>query len=395
MATEAAELEKEAPEAPAFVVELDDTETAAAKAEVLESHKGKAEIELEKEIAAAIEAKAKAKQEEAAPIIAKMAELAKDEANKDKTDEELLALASEALASKEDAEENDTDEVIFSGGLGKKPAADAAPQGTDPAKPVVALPDDVKARLIKLDQLESDPVYKAYLGAKESNADIDLVELIVNSGLTNNPEKITDPAFFKRIEINQMRQADPSITDDDVTEFLEDFSAKSKLAQWAEVKGIKEAMVSEYHNAKSLLATKISSGSEATKESVKQLVAEADKELRNYEGENFFGVTVTEAHRQKVVNAISTGSIVVRGKDGKVDVAKTAEAVLFLEQRNDMFKAYFEMGKKQAERKAALKSGNPLRGLKVRSSQARVAAPDNKAEFEAAKKALRPEWASN
>ena len=391
MATEVETLEKEAPEAPAFVVELEDTDIAAAKAEVLEAHKGKAEVELEKEIASAIEARTKAKQEEAAPLIAKMTELAKDEANKDKTDEELLALASEALASVGEGE--DTDEVIFSGGLGKKAAADAAPQGGGPAKSAVDLPDDVKARLAKFDQLEADPVYKAYLGAKESNADIDLVELIVSSGLTNNPEKINDPAFFKRLEINQMRQADPSITDDDVAEFLEDFSAKSKLAQWAEVKGIKEAMVSEYHNAKSLLATKISSGTEASKESVKQLVAEADKELRNYEGEEFFGVVFTGAHRQKILSSISTGAITVRGKDGKVDVTKTAEAVLLLDHSQEMFKHYFDKGKNRTKLIADTRNGNASR-FKARSAQARVTAPDKKTAFENAKKALRPDWVS-
>lgn len=386
MATETQE-----PAESLFVVELEETETSAVKAEILEAHKGKTEMELEKEIADALSARLKAKQDEAAPIIAKMEELAKDEANKGKTEDELLALASEALVPKEGEEKDDTDEMIFSGGLGSK-SEPAALKGADKGGSEVELPAEVKARLAKMDQVEADPVYKAYLIAKDSKADIDLVDMILDMGFANNPEKINNPLFFKQIEVNQMRQDDPSITDDEIKEFLEDFNSKSKIAQWAEVKGIKEMMVSQYKNAKSLLATKISSGSEASKESAKQMVAEADKELRNYVGQKFYGVEVTEAHRQKVVNAISSGTVIVRGNDGKIDVAKTAEAVLLLEQRNEMFKTYFEMGRKQAERKATLKGSNPLKGVKYRSGEARAAAPDKKAAFEKAKRELRPEW---
>lgn len=377
MSTEVAELEKEQVEnQPTFIVELEESEAEAAKAAVLEAHKGKAETELSKEIETALADRLKAKQEEVAPILAKMEELSKDEANKDKTEEELMQMASEALAPKggeEEEAETDIHERLF----GKKPDA-AAPDAdaTGAADPKVELPEDVRQKVAKYEAIEADPVYKAYLQAKEANANIDLVDLIVESGLTNNPEKIQDPVFFKKLELAQMRQADPSITDDEVEEFLEDFKSKSKIAQWNEVKGIKEAMTSEYRKAKSLFATNVTSGIGASTEQNKVIVAEAESALRSYPDNKFFGVELTEAHRQKAISAITNGTVIVRGKDGKVDAAKSLEAALLLETKYDSSKAYYAMGMKDAERRAQLRSANPLRGVKVRSAQPRTNTPD-------------------
>lgn len=393
MSTEAAEIEKEeevTSTGPSFVVELEEAEVEAAKAAVLEANKGKAEAELTKEIEAATAERLKAKQEEAAPILAKMEELSKDEANKDKTEEELMQMALEGLSkgAEEEQEDTDLDERLF----GKKPDASTA-TGDDPAgtPQKVELPDDVKQKIAKYEAIEKDPVYNALLKAKESNAEIDLVDLIVNSGLTNNPEKIQDPSFFKRLELSQMRKDDPSITDEEVEEFLTEFKEKSKIAQWNEVKGIKEAMTSEYRKAKSLFATKVASGIEASKDQLKEVVAEAEKELRNYPENRFFGVELTETHRQKAISAISTGTVIVRGKDGKVDAAKSLEAALLLETKYDSSKAYYQMGVKDAERKSQLRSANPLRGVKVRSSQPRTTPLDKRAALEAANKARYPE----
>lgn len=387
MSTEAAEIEKEEEvNQPAFVIELEDTEAEAAKASVLEAHKGKAETELAKEIEAALAERLKVKQAEVAPVLAKMEELSKDEANKGKTEEELMKLAAEALAegSEEESEDTDLDERLF----GKKPAA-ATPTGDSPTNTAskVDLPDEVKQKVAKYEAIEKDPVYNALLKAKESNAEIDLVDLIVNAGLTNNPEKIQDPVFFKRLELEHMQKEDPSITNEEVDEFLAEFKEKSKIAQWNEVKGIKEAMTSEYRKAKSLFATKVASGVEASKDQLKEVVAEAEKELRSYPENRFFGVELTEAHRQKAISAISTGTVIVRGKDGKVDAAKSLEAALLLETKYDSSKAYYQMGLKDAERKAQLRSANPLRGVKVRSSQPRTQVLDRKARLEKAKQA--------
>ena len=386
MSTEAAEIEKEVEAtAPSFVIELEDTEAEAAKASVLEAHKGKAEAELTKEIEAALADRLKAKQDEVAPILAKMEELSKDDAYKGKTEDELMQIAAEALSK---GVENDSDDIDLEERLfGKKTAATTASTGDNGAGAAVIanLPDDVKQKVAKYEAIEADPVYKAYIKAKEANADLDLVDLIVSSGLTNNPESIQDPSFFKRLELSQMQKEDPSITDDEVNEFIEEFKEKSKIAQWNEVRGIKEAMVSEYRKAKSLFATKVASGIEASKDHAKEVVAEAEKELRNYPDNRFFGVTLTETHRQKAISAISTGTIVVRGKDGKVDAAKSLEAALLLETVHESSKAYYQMGLKDAERKSILRSANPLRGVKVRSAQPRTTAPDRKSRLEKAK----------
>ena len=388
MSTEAAEIEKEKEvNQPAFIVELEDTETEAAKASVLDAHKGKAETELAKEIETALAERLKAKQAEVAPILSKMEELSKDESNKDKTEEELMKLAAEALTEGSDEESDDTDldERLF----GKKPAATTTSTGDNGAgaAQVVNLPDDVKQKVAKYEAIEKDPVYNALLKAKEANAEIDLVDLIVNAGLTNNPEKIQDPVFFKRLELEHMQKEDPSITDEEVNEFIEEFKEKSKIAQWNEVRGIKEAMTSEYRKAKSLFATKVASGVEASKDQLKEVVAEAEKELRSYPENRFFGVELTEAHRQKAISAISTGTVIVRGKDGKVDAAKSLEAALLLETKYDSSKAYYQMGLKDAERKSQLRSANPLRGVKVRSSQPRTQVLDRQARLEKAKQA--------
>lgn len=391
MSTETAEkaaTEQEV-KAPLFVVDIDETEVAAVKTAVLEANQGKTEIELAKEIEAATAARLQAKQAEAAPFIAKMEELSKDETNKGKTEEELSQMAAELLAKETPANpDEDLDKYLFGGG------APTAAASTDPAKPAastVDLPADIKEKVAKYEEIQNDIVYKALLNARANNASFDLVDLVIESGLTYNPEKITDPVLFKRQELAEMRKEDPSITDEDVEEFLEDFKAKSKIAQWNEVKGIKEAMVSQYRAAKSHFATKVASGVEASKESSKLVVAEAEQVLKSYDGQKFFGVDITEAQKQKVVNAIATGTVVVKGADGKVDVAKTAEAVLLMEGRYDIAKSYYERGKRDAQQKDINRKSNPLNGLRIRSAQTQAAVPNAKEKLAAAKKALRPD----
>jgi hypothetical protein len=224
------------------------------------------------------------------------------------------------------------------------------------------------------------------LNAKENNAGIDFVDLLIESGLTNNPKNITDPAYFKQLELNELRQTDASITDDDVDEALEDFKAKSKLVQWSEVKGTKDSVMGQYQNAKAVLATKVSSDTEASTESSKRIVAEAETELKSYAGK-FRSVEMTEAQSTKVLNSIRSGNFVVV-KDGKVDVARTVEVALKDALEHDVANAAYQRGKRDAERKATLRSGKPLRGLTVRSSAPKSLNADPRAEFKKNKAAM-------
>ena len=370
MSTEATETQEgvkdplvEAVVEPMYSIELEDEEVQNVRKSVVESNKGKAEDELTKEIEEATKSALDAKKVEAAPVLAKMEELAKLKENEGKTETELLELASAVIA--ESTEEASDDEGIGADFFGTaKTVTPESVNGT--AAKTFELPEDVKAKVAKYDAIENDVVYKAYLQAKENNADIDLVDLIIQSGLTNNPEKITDPVYFKNVELYQMKQEDPSITDEEIEDFLEDFKVKSKIAQWNEVKGIKDAMTSEYRNAKAVLATKVASNVGASKESTQQIVAEAESELKNYGGV-FRSVKLTEAQISKVTNTIRSGNVAVI-KDGKVDVAKTVELVLKDTLEHDVVNAAYLRGKRDAERKATVRSGKPLRGIKVRSS---------------------------
>jgi hypothetical protein len=370
---------------PLYSFELDDEEIESVKKTVVESNKGKAEDELTDEIAAANVAALEAKQTEAAPVLAKMEELAKLEENKDKTETEILELASAAIADA--SEEGEGEEGLGADFFGTKGAEAPPVVGEDPApKAVVELPEDVKSKVAKYDAIENDVVYKAYLNAKENNADIDLVDLIVESGLTNNPANIADPAYFKELELNELRKDDPSITDDEIKDFLEEFKDKSKIAQWSEVKGTKDLVMSQYQNAKAVLATKVSSNVEASTESSKRIVAEAETELKSYAGK-FRSVEMTEAQSTKVLNSIRSGNFVVV-KDGKVDVARTVEVALKDALEHDVANAAYQRGKRDAERKATLRSGKPLRGLKVRSSAPKSLNADPRAEFKKNKAAM-------
>lgn len=376
---------------PAFEVELDDAAIEQVEAAVLAANEGKTKSDLEKEIADATEAKLAEVREQSVSILSKMEELSKEEENKDKSEDELKELAISAIEAeeKEKPEEEKENEFKIIGDDFLGSAKSEEDGGSDPLNTIEndTLPEEVKARLAKLDKLEKeDPIYKVYNEAKEANADIDFIGLVQQHGLTQDPSK-AEPIVFKEIELKEMQKANPSITDEEVQDALEEFKELGPLKQSQEVKSIKEYYVSQYAEAKKNFATKVSDMINTDKESSKKIVTEAESALKAIEGKSYFGVKIEKSHADKVLNAIRTGNGLYKNADGSVNMQKTVKANLMVEYGMDMFNALEEEAKKKIRQKVDYQRARPLSGLKVKRS-GNVSSTDPRKELEEAAKIL-------
>lgn len=378
---------------PAFEVELDDAAILQVETAVLAANEGKLKSDLQKEIAEATAAKLAEVREQSSSLLSKMEELSKDEANKDKSEDELKELAISAIEAEEKEKpegkekEEDTFKIIGDDFLGSAKSEDDNAAVVLDGIDNTALPEEVKVRLAKLDKLEKeDPVYKVFNEAKAANADIDFIGLIQQYGLSQDPSK-AEPIVFKEIELKEMQKANPAITDEEIKDALDDFKDLGPLKQTQEIKSIKEYYVSQYAEAKKNFATKVSDLIGTDKESSKKIVTEAETALKAIEGKSYFGVKIEKSHSDKVLSAIRTGNGVYRNADGSVNMAKTVKANLMVEFGMDMFNALEEEAKKKIRQKVDHQRARPLSGLKVKRS-GNVSSVDSRRELEEASKKL-------
>lgn len=354
---------------PIIELILDDETQEEVRKSVLEANVGKAEHELADEFEAAQKSKLQSLQEENKAIIAKTTELAKDPANADKTEDELVALAITSLAETTTNEsEGSSESGLGSDFFGKGSKAEAAIVAADgKVTPIADLPEEVKTKIARVEKLEEDIVYKAFVKAKEENADIDFIELIVKSGLTRNPNTVT-PVELKMYELKEMQKEDSNITDEDIEDSIEAFKEKSYLAQKEDTKVLRQALIAEYSKSKELLATKINQDVNASKETLTKTIGEADSALKTeYLGQKFFGITLTEKHTAKVLDSIRVNGL----PKGAKNVQEAIEAQLLVDSKYDILNAAYEAGKRDANKRNAIKQGKPMSGLKARPSGTR------------------------
>ena len=357
MSTEAAEaVQEEVKEQEAFTYELPEEEVSAVKATVLATHKGKAEDELTEEITAATTARIEELKEEYAPIFAKAAELKALPENAEKTEDELVALAQEAVAA---ADPKGTDTYDINSDpefLGRQEKGAAA---NTPSASEVELPAEIKEKVAKYEKIETDPVMVAYLQAKESNADFDLVEMIAQSGLAYDPAKASYTEV-KRWELKEAQKEDANITDEQIEDELADFADKTPIRQREEVKATRDHLIAQYKEAKSKFAVQVAQKTDTSRESFVQSVKEAESELKTYEGQKYRGADVSKAQTDKVLGLIRSGVIPFKKADGTPDMSKSVEALMSLELLPAMRQAAYERGKRDAEIKFSTTKGKPL-----------------------------------
>ena len=377
MSNTAAEPTKEVEqEQEAFTYELPEEEKSAVKAAVIATHKGKAEDELTAEITAAETARLNELKAEYAPIFAKAAELKALPENAEKTEDELVALAQEAIA-KADPKGDDTYDINndpeFMGRAAKGTASAENPAGT-PAATAVELPAEVKETIPKYENLASDPVMVAYLQAKETNSEFDLVEMVANSGLAYDPAKASY-LEIKRYELLEAQKEDKNITNEQIEDELAEFAEKSPIRQREEVKAVRDYLIGQYKEAKSKFAVKVAEQVNTSQQSFVQTVREAESELKTYEGQKYRGANVSKAQTDKVLNLIRSGNIPFKKADGSADVSKSVEVLLAFELQSETQMAAYERGKRDAERRFNATKSNPLL-IKARSSAPSTRTPN-------------------
>lgn len=372
---------------PLFEIELDEATLADVEKSVLEANSGKAKDELTEQIEAAKVARLEDAKKEHAKVLSKMEELSKLEENKSKTEDELMALASvEALVEDESTDNEDLLGADFFG-VG---AREITPKVVDKAGKEVEgakLPADVQARLDRLEKLEKDDFLKAVLDGEDLNVKRKFAEEIAKSGWAFDPNALT-PQVLKAEELRRLKESNPNaISDEEIQDELDTFADKSNVEKIRETSPFKAQIVAEQEKFFESLGTKVSTDVNASKESFKKVVSEAESALKEqFVGNTFFGITVDNERATKVLNAIRTNGISSKKADGTPNVKEAIEKELLWMNRHEILEAAQQRMLKKEARKQAIKQGKPMAGLKIRSAIPRNNEMSREAKLRAAQK---------
>jgi hypothetical protein len=372
---------------PLFEIELDEATLADVEKSVLEANSGKAKDELTEQIEAARVSRLEDAKKEHAKVLSKMEELSKLEENKSKTEDELMALASvEALVEDESTDNEDLLGADFFG-VG---AREITPKVVDKAGKEVEgakLPADVQARLDRLEKLEKDDFLKAVLDGEDLNVKRKFAEEIAKSGWAFDPNALT-PQVLKAEELRRLKESNPNaISDEEIQDELDTFADKSNVEKIRETSPFKAQIVAEQEKFFESLGTKVSTDVNASKESFKKVVSEAESALKEqFVGNTFFGITVDNERATKVLNAIRTNGISSKKADGTPNVKEAIEKELLWMNRHEILEAAQQRMLKKEARKQAIKQGKPMAGLKIRSAIPRNNEMSREAKLRAAQK---------
>jgi hypothetical protein len=356
--------------APLFEIELDEATLADVEKSVLEANSGKAKDELTEQIEAAKVARLEDAKKEHAKVLSKMEELSKLEENKGKSEEELILLAS--VEQPEEEESTDKGEDLLGADFFGVGAREITPKVVDKAGKEVEgakLPADVQARLDRLEKLEKDDFLKAVLDGEDLNVKRKFAEEIAKSGWAFDPNALT-PQVLKAEELRRLKESNPNaISDEEIQDELDTFADKSNVEKIRETSPFKAQIVAEQEKFFESLGTKVSTDVNASKESFKKVVSEAESALKEqFVGNTFFGITVDNERATKVLNAIRTNGISSKKADGTPNVKEAIEKELLWMNRHEILEAAQQRMLKKEARKQAIKQGKPMAGLKIRSA---------------------------
>ena len=373
--------------APLFEVELDEETLADVEKSVLEANSGKAKDELTDQIEAAKVARLEDAKKEHAKVLSKMGELSKLEENKGKTEEELMTLASAETPEEEGSTDN---EDLLGADFYGTGARESAPKVVDEKGKEVEgakLPADVQARLDRLEKLEKDDFLKAVLDGDDVNVKRKFAEEIAKSGWAFDPNTLP-PHALKAEELRRLKESNPNaISDAEIEEEMELFADKSNVEKLRETAPFKAQIVAEQEKFFESLGTKVSTDVNASKESFKKVVAEAESALKEqFVGNTFFGITVDNERATKVLNAIRTNGVSSKKADGNPNIKEAIEKELLWMSRYDIIEVAQQRMLKKEARKQAIKQGKPMAGLKIRSAIPKNNEVSREAKLRAAQK---------
>lgn len=361
-------------------LELSEEMVVEVEKTVLEANKLKAKDELTDVIEEAKKKRLEELSEQNKPIFEKAAELAKLEENKDLSNDELYELAHKEISEKDNEDgDADKDNPVKGDFFGHVVNQDGELDSLgNPIKTTTEfiVPEDVKPEWEQFNEVKKDPVYSAFLEFKK-NGGTDFVEMIAKSGLTVDPKSLSHEQL-KHYELNQLKQNDSSITDEDISEYMEEFNSKTKLEKAAEVSSIRSQLEEQRKEALKYFQGELTSKGKHTKETTAKAVQEAESELERIKAN--VGIDVSDEVVKSVMSKVRKDGFVFTKSDGTPD-AERAVRVYFLENNyQDMRSEAFNEGRKYEARKEATKRSKPLSGLSVRGSVSRPKVVDAKKE---------------
>tara|TARA_R110001632_G_scaffold115208_2_gene226662 strand:+ start:1712 stop:2875 length:1164 start_codon:yes stop_codon:yes gene_type:complete len=361
-----------------FSVELSEDVISEVEKSVLESNNGKAKEELADEIEAAKVARLKTTKTENASLMSKAEELAKDEDNAEKTDDEIMALAQAAIVEDVDT---DKENESLTGFFGKGSKSKGKEEGKDKTTNTNLSPE-IQAKLTRLEKIEKDDFFRSVLEGDDVSARA-FADKVIKSGYAFDVNATT-PLQLKAEELRRLKEANPTlITDETVEDEMDAFKDRSEIEKIKDVAIIKAQIAAEQTSFFDSLGLQVTSDANASRNMLSQSVKEAETELKN----NYLGVevfpsrAVDQEMMSTVLNSIRSRGITAKTTEGKPDIKKTIEEQLIVLNYSDSLDAAYARGRKDESRKNNIKQGKPS-GLKFRSKTANKTPVD-------AKKALR------
>jgi hypothetical protein len=238
-----------------------------------------------------------------------------------------------------------------------------------------------------LEKLEKDDFLKAVLDGEDLNVKRKFAEEIAKSGWAFDPNALT-PQVLKAEELRRLKESNPNaISDEEIQDELDTFADKSNVEKIRETSPFKAQIVAEQEKFFESLGTKVSTDVNASKESFKKVVSEAESALKEqFVGNTFFGITVDNERATKVLNAIRTNGISSKKADGTPNVKEAIEKELLWMNRHEILEAAQQRMLKKEARKQAIKQGKPMAGLKIRSAIPRNNELSREAKLRAAQK---------
>jgi len=342
---------------PELVKEVEDA--------VLASNEGKTKEQLSEAIEAAKATRLAELSEAERPTMLKVMELRKIAENANKTDEELLELAY-AEIDKGTEGSGDPAKVLGESFFGSaKDPAQLTPQGTPSPSAEFRVPEADKPLWDEFQAAKADPVFSAFLEYKR-NGGQDFVEMMASTNVMVDPKQLSHDQL-KQYSLNQLRLADPSITDEDIEERMEVFTSKSKVEKAEEVLAVRAQLEQQRVELKKQFQGVVTSKASASKESSVKAIQEAEIELNRVKaGKMYYGLELSDGVTNGIMNKLRQEGIGFTLPDGSPDVKRAVRVSLLESHAIDMLQAAFDEGARKAYRKEAIKRSKPLSGLTVR-----------------------------
>lgn len=191
------------------------------------------------------------------------------------------------------------------------------------------IPADTKARLAEYEALMKDPEMEAIIAAKKSGKNLfDFIEEI----------KPVDYSKVSEEKLFEMSLKKLGVTDEAITEALEEFRELPKWKQAKEVADVKTSLEREQSERLKKFPQDVARQMEARNNFIKKTELDLDKKLDGLAGKELFGLKITEAEQTTLRNTV-LNELAVYGPDGNVDIERSLELALWDKFKKEIVRA--------------------------------------------------------